>query len=96
MQIINDRGIHICKSMVAWSRFGNGETPETSGLKGDKLVGKYYVAFDQAYKAEVQALIEGGMAQEEAEKSAPSCSLHKTPSGSGRLATPKPWICGRP
>ena len=71
VQIINDRGIHICKSMVAWTRFGHGETPETSGLKGDKLVGKYYVAFDQAYKAEVQTLIEGGMAKEVAEKSAP-------------------------
>ena len=53
VQIINDRGIHICKSMVAWLKFGKGETPESSGLKGDKLVGKYYVAFDKAYKAEV-------------------------------------------
>lgn len=53
VQIINDRGIHICKSMVAWLKFGEGETPESSGLKGDKLVGKYYVAFDKAYKAEV-------------------------------------------
>ena len=53
VQIINDRGIHICKSMVAWLKFGNGETPESSGLKGDKLVGKYYVAFDKAYKAEI-------------------------------------------
>ena len=71
VQIINDRGIHICKSMVAWQRFGHGETPETSGLKGDKLVGKYYVAFDQAYKEEVTELVEGGMAKEEAEKAAP-------------------------
>jgi len=71
VQIINDRGIHICKSMVAWQRFGQGETPESSGLKGDKLVGKYYVAFDQAYKAEVADLVEGGMAKEEAEKAAP-------------------------
>ena len=71
VQIINDRGIHICKSMVAWQRFGQGETPESSGLKGDKLVGKYYVAFDQAYKAEVAGLVEGGMAKEEAEKAAP-------------------------
>ena len=71
VQIINDRGIHICKSMVAWQRFGHGETPETSGLKGDKLVGKYYVAFDQAYKEEVAELVEGGMAKEEAEKAAP-------------------------
>ena len=71
VQIINDRGIHICKSMVAWQRFGQGETPESSGLKGDKLVGKYYVAFDQAFKAEVAELVEGGMAKEEAEKAAP-------------------------
>ena len=54
VQIINDRGIHICKSMVAWQKFGNGETPATSGLKGDKLVGKYYVAFDKAYKSEIE------------------------------------------
>ena len=71
VQIINDRGIHICKSMVAWRTFGDGETPESSGLKGDKLVGKYYVAFDQAFKAQVQDLVDGGMAKEEAEKQAP-------------------------
>lgn len=71
VQIINDRGIHICKSMVAWKKFGNGETPESSGLKGDKLVGKYYVIFDQEYKKEVTALIEQGHVQEEAEKQAP-------------------------
>ncbi|UXX79745.1 arginine--tRNA ligase [Reichenbachiella carrageenanivorans] len=71
VQIINDRGIHICKSMVAWQRFGNGETPETSGLKGDKLVGKYYVEFDKAYKAEISELVAAGQSQEEAEKQAP-------------------------
>ncbi len=70
-QIINDRGIHICKSMVAWQTFGNGETPESSGLKGDKLVGKYYVEFDKAYKREVEALITSGKTKEEAEKEAP-------------------------
>jgi len=70
-QIINDRGIHICKSMVAWQRFGNGETPESTGLKGDKLVGNYYVAFDKAYKAEIQTLVEQGKTKEEAEKQAP-------------------------
>jgi arginyl-tRNA synthetase len=59
-QIINDRGIHICKSMLAWKRFGNGETPESTGLKGDKLVGNYYVAFDKAYKVEIAALIASG------------------------------------
>ena len=62
VQIINDRGIHICKSMVAWKNYGNGETPESSGLKGDKLVGKYYVEFDKAHKAQMKALIEQGMA----------------------------------
>ncbi|MBK9415696.1 MAG: arginine--tRNA ligase [Flavobacteriales bacterium] len=71
VQIINDRGIHICKSMVAWQKFGKGETPETSGLKGDKLVGKYYVEFDKAYKAEIEQLVTGGMPKEEAEKQAP-------------------------
>jgi len=70
-QIINDRGIHICKSMVAWQRFGNGETPENTGLKGDKLVGNYYVAFDKAYKEEIQKLIAQGKSKEEAEKQAP-------------------------
>ena len=70
-QIINDRGIHICKSMVAWLRFGNGETPENTGLKGDKLVGNYYVAFDKAYKEEIQELIAQGKTKEEAEKQAP-------------------------
>lgn len=70
-QIINDRGIHICKSMVAWQRYSNGETPETSGLKGDKLVGKYYVKFDQVYKSEVKSLIEKGYSDDEAAKEAP-------------------------
>jgi len=70
-QIINDRGIHICKSMLAWEKFGNGETPESSGLKGDKLVGKYYVEFDKAYKAEINSLIETGKTEEEAKKQAP-------------------------
>lgn len=70
-QIINDRGIHICKSMIAWQRFGNGETPESIGLKGDKLVGNYYVAFDKAYKTEIEQLIAEGKTKEEAEKQAP-------------------------
>jgi len=70
-QIINDRGIHICKSMLAWEKFGNGETPESSNLKGDKLVGKYYVEFDKAYKAEINQLVQGGKTQEEAKKQAP-------------------------
>ncbi|HLU85452.1 MAG TPA: arginine--tRNA ligase, partial [Vicingaceae bacterium] len=70
-QIINDRGIHICKSMLAWQQFGNEETPESSGLKGDHLVGKYYVEFDKAYKKEINLLVEKGLTKEEAEKEAP-------------------------
>ena len=70
-QIINDRGIHICKSMLAWQKFGQGETPESTGLKGDKLVGNYYVAFDQAYKKEVEALVAGGMDEKDASREAP-------------------------
>jgi len=70
-QIINDRGIHICKSMVAWRRFGDNETPETSGLKGDHLVGKYYVVFDQKYREEQEVLVEQGMSKEEAAAEAP-------------------------
>jgi arginyl-tRNA synthetase len=70
-QIINDRGIHICKSMLAWKLYGNGETPESSGLKGDKLVGKYYVKFDNIYKEEISALIAKGSGEEDAKKQAP-------------------------
>lgn len=70
-QIINDRGIHICKSMLAWELFGNGETPQSTGLKGDKLVGNYYVAFDKAYKAEIEQLVANGKTEEEAKKQAP-------------------------
>lgn len=70
-QIINDRGIHICKSMLAWQRFGNGETPENTGLKGDKLVGNYYVAFDKAYKEEVATMVNEGVDKKVAEKEAP-------------------------
>lgn len=70
-QVINDRGIHICKSMLAWKRFGNGETPESTGLKGDKLVGNYYVKFDQEYKKEIESLIASGKTEEQAKKDAP-------------------------
>ena len=70
-QIINDRGIHICKSMLAWQKFGNGQTPENSGLKGDKLVGNFYVAFDKAYKEEIAQLMSEGKSEEEAKKQAP-------------------------
>jgi arginyl-tRNA synthetase len=77
-QIINDRGIHICKSMLAWQKFGNlptgqtgGETPESTGLKGDKLVGNYYVAFDKAYKEQISDLMAAGKTEDEAKKQAP-------------------------
>jgi arginyl-tRNA synthetase len=70
--LINDRGIHICKSMLAWQQFGNGETPASSGLKGDHLVGKYYVLFDKQYKQEIKELIAKGKSEDEAEKLAPS------------------------
>jgi arginyl-tRNA synthetase len=70
-QIINDRGIHICKSMLAWQKFGNGETPESTGLKGDKLVGKYYVEFDKKYKDEINQLISEGKTEDEAKKQSP-------------------------
>ncbi len=70
-QIINDRGIHICKSMLAWQKFGIGQTPETAGLKGDKLVGNFYVAFDKQYKSEIKTLISEGKTEEEAKKLAP-------------------------
>ena len=70
-QIINDRGIHICKSMLAWEKFGHGETPKSSGLKGDKLVGNYYVKFDQEYKKEISHLITEGKTEEDAKKQAP-------------------------
>jgi len=70
-QIINDRGIHICKSMLAWQKFGNGATPKSTGLKGDKLVGNYYVKFDQEYKKEIAAGIANGLSEEEAKKQAP-------------------------
>ncbi|MFT6866326.1 MAG: arginyl-tRNA synthetase [Cyclobacteriaceae bacterium] len=71
VNLVNDRGIHICKSMLAYQKLGNGETPESSGLKGDHLIGKYYVLFDQEYKKEIITLIDQGIDQEEAKKNAP-------------------------
>ncbi|MBR2866854.1 MAG: arginine--tRNA ligase [Alistipes sp.] len=71
VNLVNDRGIHICKSMLAWQLYGGGETPESSGMKGDHLVGKYYVEFDKHYKAEVKALVAEGMSEEEAKRQAP-------------------------
>ena len=70
--IVNDRGIHICKSMLAWQKWGNGETPESSGMKGDHLVGKYYVIFDKEYKKEIADLVASGMSSDDAELNAPS------------------------
>lgn len=70
--IVNDRGIHICKSMYAWKMWGNGQTPETTGIKGDHLVGDFYVKFDQEYKKEIAALVEQGQTKEEAEQNAPA------------------------
>jgi arginyl-tRNA synthetase len=69
--LVNDRGIHICKSMLAYQKFGNGETPDTAGIKGDHLIGKYYVLFDKAYKQEIDQLKAQGVAEEEAKKNAP-------------------------
>ena len=71
-QIINDRGIHICKSMLAWQKFGNGQTPQSTGLKGDKLVGNFYVQFDKLYKSEIADLMANGKTEDEAKKQAPS------------------------
>ena len=71
VNLVNDRGIHICKSMVAWQLYGNGATPESSGKKGDHLVGDYYVEFDKHYKAEIKELVAGGMEEDEAKKKAP-------------------------
>jgi len=70
-QIINDRGIHICKSMLAWEKYGNGETPDSTGLKGDKLVGNYYVKFDREYKIEIAQLVSEGLTEDEAKSQAP-------------------------
>ncbi len=71
VNLVNDRGIHICKSMIAWLQYGEGETPETSGMKGDHLVGKYYVEFDKHYKEQIRELVAGGMSEDDAKKQAP-------------------------
>lgn len=101
VQIINDRGIHICKSMAAWKLYGNGETPESSGLKGDKLVGKYYVEFDKQYKREIADLIAEGKSKEVAEKEAPIMQLavdmlrkweHKDPATVELWRTMNNWV----
>jgi arginyl-tRNA synthetase len=71
VNLVNDRGIHICKSMLAWQKWSNGETPQSSGMKGDHLVGKYYVLFDKEYKKEIELLVEEGQTEDEAKKNAP-------------------------
>ncbi|MCK5856535.1 MAG: arginine--tRNA ligase [Bacteroidales bacterium] len=71
VNLVNDRGIHICKSMLAWQKWGGGESPESTGVKGDNLVGKYYVKFDQEYKVEIKNLVDQGIKEEEAKKQAP-------------------------
>ena len=71
IQIINDRGIHICKSMIAWKKFGNGETPESTGMKGDHFVGKYYVEFDKHYRQEIKDLMNAGQTEDDSKKNAP-------------------------
>ncbi|MDR2283131.1 MAG: arginine--tRNA ligase [Sphingobacterium sp.] len=76
--LVNDRGIHICKSMLAWQLFGNGETPESTAMKGDHLVGKYYVVFDKAYKQEIEALKAEGQSEDEAKKNAPLMKAAQT------------------
>src|SRR5690606_15620362 len=69
--LVNDRGIHICKSMLAWQKFGKGETPESTQMKGDHFVGKYYVIFDKEYKKQIDELVTEGQSEEEAKKNAP-------------------------
>ena len=87
VNLVNDRGIHICKSMLAWRKFGGGETPASSGMKGDHLVGKYYVAFDKAYKAEVKELTAGGMDEETAKREAPI--MKRGPGDAAQVGRPK-------
>ena len=89
--LVNDRGIHICKSMVAYLRFGNGETPESSGLKGDHLAGKYYVLFDKEYKNQIKALVASGQTEDAAKKKMPlSYSKLRKCSESGKQMIWKP------
>jgi arginyl-tRNA synthetase len=88
--LVNDRGIHICKSMLAYRELGNGETPESSGIKGDHLAGKYYVLFDVEYKKQIRTLVEEGMSEEEAAKRRPGSWKHKNYCCFGKMAIPKP------
>lgn len=92
--IVNDRGIHICKSMLAWQKWGNGATPESTGKKGDHLIGDFYVAFDKHYKAEVKELEEKGMTKEEAEAASPLMQEARGCSAAGKPATRRCVRCG--
>lgn len=93
--IVNDRGIHICKSMLAWLKWGDGMTPESSGKKGDHLIGDFYVAFDRHYKNEVKALVEAGKTEEEAKNEAPLMLEAREMLRNGRPAIPKCAPSGR-
>ncbi len=95
-QIINDRGIHICKSMVAWLKYGQGTTPESTGLKGDKLVGNYYVRFDQEYKKEIAALVADGKTEEQAKTMLLFLWPPKRCCATGKLEIPRWFPCGKP
>ena len=95
--VVNDRGIHICKSMLAWKKFGNGETPQSSGMKGDHLVGKYYVEFDKHYKSEIESLKSTGISEEDAKKNAPlmleaQAMLLKWEANDTRLVENDEWL----
>lgn len=94
-QIINDRGIHICKSMLAWQLYGQGETPESTGMKGDHLVGKYYVKFDQVYKQEVADLMALGKTEEVAKKNAPILFAAQQMLAQWEAKDPIIYACGK-
>ena len=93
--IVNDRGIHICKSMLAWQKWGNGETPESSGKKGDHLIGDYYVAFDKHYREEIKQLVAQGMDEEQAKQEAPPSRKPTRCWSSGSRATQRCVPCGK-
>lgn len=92
--LVNDRGIHICKSMIAWKKFANGATPESTGTKGDHFVGDYYVRFDKEYKAQIKELVGKGMPEEEAKKMLRFCWKLRRCCEDGRLETMRLWLCG--
>ena len=94
VQVINDRGIHICKSMYAWQQKGEGDTPASRGMKGDKLVGEFYVAFDKMYKKEVAELMATGRTEEEAKKKRPASWAHSRSLEGGRRAIRMFWSFG--